>query len=378
MSEQVELKKQESAEDAGAGAGSSETNSPAKTKANVGLQHHVINTERCGTFNVYVQGDLDEARREKDCKCVFLTVHDIGNNHRSMVRYFEHDSFEEIKKRAILIHICVPGQEDGAEEFPDDFVFPRLQMMGEDLIAVLDQLRIKCCIGIGDGAGANIIVRFGMMHVTRCLGVVLIHPVGNASTIMESFKDKFNKWKIGTTGENIIAFRKFGHKLDDAAEDKENALQEFKSKLGMNVTRKNLNLFMDAYLNRKDIISRLEKELTCDTLVVVGSKSAHVSAAETMFSKMDKTRSSLLKVDGVGNVLEEAPAKLAHSVLLFCKGLGWLTSVQLPGVDRRSSVDNRRSSVDSQGQPRRQRTVSMEEYDTPNIRRLSMGKEGLE
>jgi len=55
MSEQAELKKQESAEDAGAGAGSSETNSPAKTKANVGLQHHVINTERCGTFNVYVQ-----------------------------------------------------------------------------------------------------------------------------------------------------------------------------------------------------------------------------------------------------------------------------------------------------------------------------------
>jgi len=47
---------------------------------------------------------------------------------------------------------------------------------------------------------------------------------------------------------------------------------------------------MDAYLNRKDIISRLEKELTCDTLVVVGSKSAHVSAAETMYSKMDKVR----------------------------------------------------------------------------------------
>jgi len=100
---------------------------------------------------------------------------------------------------------------------------------------------------------------------------------------------------------------------------------------------------MDAYLNRKDIISRLEKELTSDTLVVVGSKSAHVSAAETMYSKMDKvslfrlkikcvqkcserkilfqTRSSLLKVDGVGNVLEEAPGKLAHSLLLFCKGL---------------------------------------------------------
>ena len=55
MSEQVELKKQESSEDTGAAAGSSESNSPAKTKANLGLQHHVITTERCGTFNVFVQ-----------------------------------------------------------------------------------------------------------------------------------------------------------------------------------------------------------------------------------------------------------------------------------------------------------------------------------
>ena len=47
-------------------------------------------------------------------------------------------------------------------------------------------------------------------------------------------------------------------------------------------------------------------------------------------------------------MLDESPGKLAHSLLLFCKGLGWLTSVQLPGVDRRSSTDNRRSSVDSQ------------------------------
>jgi hypothetical protein len=43
--------------------------------------------------------------------------------------------------------------------------------------------------------------------ISRCLGVVLVHPVGNASTIMESFKDKFHKWKISNTGENVIAFR---------------------------------------------------------------------------------------------------------------------------------------------------------------------------
>ena len=36
--------------------------------------------------------------------------------------------------------------------------------MGEDLVTVLDQLRIKHVIGLGDGAGANILARFAMMH----------------------------------------------------------------------------------------------------------------------------------------------------------------------------------------------------------------------
>ena len=36
--------------------------------------------------------------------------------------------------------------------------------VGEDLVTVLDQLRIKHVIGLGDGAGANIMARFAMMH----------------------------------------------------------------------------------------------------------------------------------------------------------------------------------------------------------------------
>jgi len=72
-----------------------------------------------------------------------------------------------------------------------------------------------------------------MMHVTRVLGVILLHPTANASTMMESFKDKFSKWKIkhvDASAENIVAFRKFGHKLEDK-EDKEQALQEYKERL---------------------------------------------------------------------------------------------------------------------------------------------------
>lgn len=36
----------------------------------------------------------------------------------------------EIKARSIFIHVDLPGQEDEAVAFPDDFVFPTIQQMG--------------------------------------------------------------------------------------------------------------------------------------------------------------------------------------------------------------------------------------------------------
>ena len=41
----------------------------------------------------------------------------------------------------------------------------KLQEFGEDLVNILDTLRVKYVIGIGHGAGANIMMRFGMVHL---------------------------------------------------------------------------------------------------------------------------------------------------------------------------------------------------------------------
>ncbi len=59
--------------------------------------------------------------------------------------------------------------------------------------------------------------------------------------------------------------------------------------------------------------------------------------------------------------MDEMPGKLAQSILLFVKGCGWLTSIDLPNVVRRSSRDSTGG-----------RRMSMEEFDKPNIRRLSL------
>lgn len=102
-------------------------------------------------------------------------------NHNSFEAFINHPSMFSIKMRAIFVHVDLIGQEDHAEDMPDNAKFPSLQEIGEDLVNILDILQIKCVIGMGEGAGANIMFRFGMMHVTRCLGIICINPTGTAA-----------------------------------------------------------------------------------------------------------------------------------------------------------------------------------------------------
>ena len=47
-------------------------------------------------------------------------------------------------------------------------------------------MRVKYVIGIGHGAGANIMMRFGMVHSQRCLGIVLLHPTAMNATLFDN------------------------------------------------------------------------------------------------------------------------------------------------------------------------------------------------
>lgn len=65
-----------------------------------------------------------------------------------------------------------------------------MQMLGEDLVTVLDFLHIKYVIGLGEGAGANILLRFGMAHAARCLGLIMVNVTAGKTSVMDYFKDK--------------------------------------------------------------------------------------------------------------------------------------------------------------------------------------------
>lgn len=345
------------------------------------IHEHVIETERMGKINVYVQGDIEHARRgEKGSQPVFLTVHDIAKNHTSWLNFVYHPSMNNVRERAVFIHVDLLGQENDAPDLDDHTKYPTMQIMGEDLINVLDNLRVKTVIGLGDGAGANILLRFEMMHHTRCMGSILINATSNAAGIKDKFTEKitqrFPRLSISHP-RDYLTLHRFGYKLEDIENDEElaAALDEYKDRIGESkINSKNERFYIDAFMNRDDITARIGK-IPDDMLFITGGRSAYAANLDNMYGHCNKTKVSQLRIDDVNDVLDESPAKMATSLLLFCKGLGWLTTLATPGVDRQRSASQ--SSQGSGHGGSGGRRMSMEEYDRPNIRRLSLTGAGL-
>merc|ERR1712212_428702 len=137
------------------------------------LRHQIITLEDCGPVSVFVQGDEKKLRDG----VVFLTVHDVGATYQNWVTFLKDESMADIRARSVFLHVVVPGQEPGAK----DFSFPTMHQIGIGLVTILDHLRIASVVGLGDGAGANIITRFAMMHPTRVHGIVTVNNTATES-----------------------------------------------------------------------------------------------------------------------------------------------------------------------------------------------------
>jgi protein NDRG1 len=93
------------------------------------------------------------------------------------------------------------------------------------------------------------------------------------------------------------------------------------------------------------------KNCKIDILLITGMLSPYASVVEKLHKDTDKEKVTMLKIERAGDVLADTPAKVAQSILLFCKGQGLLTSVVMPGVDRQRAFST--SSGGSNGEPRR-------------------------
>jgi len=328
---------------------------------NSNLEHHVINCPNIGPINVYMQG----TRSSKEV--VILTVHDLGCDHTMYLEFVDHPKMVPIRNRTVWLHVDVPGQGFEAPDLEPDYQFPSMQEIAEDLITVLDELKVQDVVCLGEGAGANILARFAMAHLSRILGVCLLHATGTPAGFLESLKDKFMSWKLdkeemNQSAEKYLILHRFGGTKFTKANDKEELrtiVQAYQESLRKKVNYKNLMKFVEAFLKRTSVTDKIEG-LKCPILLVTGQQSVFNETTRALHMCIvkkceDRAKVEFVEVADVANVLEEKPDKLGECFQYFLQGLGLVSSVPMHNVHKML----------------RNRTMSMEDYDKPMKERKS-------
>ncbi|XP_032533570.1 protein NDRG2-like, partial [Chiroxiphia lanceolata] len=129
-----------------------------------------------------------------------LTFPDVGHTHETCFGpLFEHEEMAEIARSFHLVHIDPPGMEDGAPPYPPGYQYPSLEQLAEMLLGVLQTLGIKSIVGMGVGAGAFVLAKFGLLRPEAVEGLVLVNIDARAKGWMDWAASKLSGLTTSTT-----------------------------------------------------------------------------------------------------------------------------------------------------------------------------------
>uniref|UniRef100_A0A8C9RHX7 N-myc downstream regulated 1a n=1 Tax=Scleropages formosus TaxID=113540 RepID=A0A8C9RHX7_SCLFO len=235
---------------------------------------------------------------------VILTFHDIGLNHKTCFDpLFSHEDMQEIMQHFAVCHVDAPGQHEGAATFPQGYDYPSMDQLSEVLPLVLN---LRSVIGMGVGAGAYILAKFALDYHTMVEGLVLININPCAEGWMDWAAHKISGWAHAMP--DMIITHLFGK---EEIHNNHDLIATYRHHILNEVNQANLHLFVKSYDSRRDLeIERpipgghiTVRTLKCPALLVVGDSSPAVDAVVECNTKLDPTKTTLLKFTcaGVGD-----------------------------------------------------------------------------
>ncbi|XP_046469167.1 protein NDRG3 isoform X2 [Neodiprion pinetum] len=291
------------------------------------IREERVETDK-GTLLVAIHGNQG--------KPAILTYHDLGLNYISSFQAF----FNYIDMRILLENFCVyhvnaPGQEEGAPTLPENYTYPSMDELAEQLQFVLGHFGLKSAIGFGVGAGANILSRFALVHPEKVNALCLINCVSTQAGWIEWGYQKLNVRHLRSQGmtQGVLDYLMWHHFGRGTEERNHDLVQVYKSYFERRVNPTNLALFIDSYVRRTDLNivreldpTRKKEGLTLGVPVIniTGSLSPHVEDTVTLNGRLDPTNSSWMKISDCGMVLEEQPGKVSEAFRLFLQGEGYV------------------------------------------------------
>ncbi|KAL5286515.1 NDRG3 family protein [Megaselia abdita] len=282
-----------------------------------------------GEVLVAIQGDTS--------KPAIITYHDLGLNFATNFGSF----FNYPVMRALLEHFCVyhitaPGQEENAPNLPEDYEFPSMDDLANQILFVISHFGLKTFIGFGVGVGANILARFAYAHPEKVGALCLVNCVSTKSGWIEWGYQSFNARYLRTQGmiQSVVDYLLWHHFGRNPEERNHDLVQMYKQHFERAVNPVNLAMFINAYVARSDLkITRTPPgtpgqtpaaaTLKMPVINITGALSPHVDDTVTLNGRLNPTNSTWMKISDCAMVLEEQPGKLAEAFRLFLQGEGY-------------------------------------------------------
>uniref|UniRef100_A0A3B4Z4D1 Protein NDRG2 n=1 Tax=Stegastes partitus TaxID=144197 RepID=A0A3B4Z4D1_9TELE len=282
---------------------------------------------------------------------VILTFHDIGLNHKSCFEtFFNHEDMHEILRHLPVCHVEAPGQHEQAKTLPTAYTYPTMDQLSEALPAVLKHFGLRSVIGLGVGAGAYILARFALNHPDLVDGLVLININPNAEGIMDTVANKITEW-THTLPDTVITHL-FGKEEIQTNHD---LIATYRHHITTTMNQANVSQFLRSYNSRG--VLEVERPvpggninvrtLKCPTLLLVGDNSPAVEAVVDCNSKLNPTKTTLLKMADCGGLPQvDQPGKVIEAFKYFIQGMGYLSSASMTRLRSRTTSSSSVSSFD--------------------------------
>ncbi|XP_047454828.1 protein NDRG1-like [Mugil cephalus] len=282
---------------------------------------------------------------------IILTFHDVGLNHKSCFEpLFNHQDMHEITRHFPVCHVEAPGQHEAAKTLPTGYTYPTMDQLSEALPAVLKHFDLRTVIGVGVGAGAYIMAKFALNHPDLVDGLVLININPNAEGLMDSVANKITEW-THTLPDTVITHL-FGKEEIQTNHD---LIATYRHHINTTMNQSNLSQFLHSYNQRSPLdVERPVpggninvRTLKCSTLLVVGDNSPAVEAVVDCNSKLNPTKTTLLKMGDCGGLPQvDQPARVIEAFKYFVQGMGYLSSASMTRLRSRTTSSSSISSFD--------------------------------
>ncbi|XP_070824440.1 protein NDRG3-like isoform X2 [Chaetodon trifascialis] len=299
-----------------------------------GVEHDVETAH--GVLHVTMRGAA------KGNRPTILTYHDIGLNHKSCFNsLFNYEDMQEVTQHFSVLHVDAPGQQENAPVFPTGYQYPTMDELAEMLPSVLTQLQVKSVIGIGVGAGAYVLTKLALNEPTLVEGLVLINIDPCAKGWMDWAASKLSGW----TSSLVDTIMGHHFSTDELTENKE-IIQTYRLHVSQDIPQENLAMFYSSYDSRTELqmerpVPGLNENtvitLRCPALLVVGDTSPAVDVVVECNSRLNPTKTTLLKMADCGGLPQVVqPGKLAEAFKYFVQGMGYIPHVVLNHLSSQS------------------------------------------